>query len=234
MTVFDEIKIFSLDLMKQFITVNMKILTLNIFVILFLLGSTTSKAQRFNGGLRAGIVASEVSGDNLGGPNKLGWYASAFTFTPVSENVSMKLEIMFITKGSRSVPKERNEFLEYTFHLQYVEVPVVVMIDLSRYSQSAVLESLTLHAGLSGSVVVGHREQMFGADIPRSEVEDFNPAELNIILGIAYPLTEELNVHFNFSNSLTPIRPHSGGGQVWYNRGQYNSIWTLGLSYNFW
>jgi hypothetical protein len=220
--------------MKQFITIKMKILTLNIFIFLFLLKSTTSEAQRFTGGLRGGIVASEVSGDNLGGPNKPGWYASAFTFTPVSENVSMKLEIMYITKGSRSVPNERNEFLEYTFHLQYVEVPVIAMIDLSRYSQSPVLENLTLHAGLSGSVVVGYREQMFGADIPPSEVEDFNPAELNIILGFAYPLTEKLNLHFNFSNSLTPIRPHSGGGQVWYNHGQYNSIWTLGLSYNFW
>ncbi|MFN2396175.1 MAG: outer membrane beta-barrel protein [Bacteroidales bacterium] len=212
----------------------MKIFTLNIFVFLLLLGSTISQAQRFNGGLRGGFVASEVSGDNLGGPNKPGWYASAFTFTPVSEIVSMKLEIMYITKGSRSIPNERNDFLEYTFHLQYVEVPVMAMINISRYSQSPILENIILHAGLSGSVVVGYREQMFGADIPASEVADFNPAELNIILGFAYPLAEKVNMHFNFSNSLTPIRPHSGGGRVWYNRGQYNSIWTLGLSYNFW
>ncbi len=213
----------------------MRICTLKIILfILFIVVTQSAHAQRFSGGLRAGIVASEVSGDNLGGPNKLGWYASAFTYTPVAEIVNMKLEIMYITKGSRSVPNERNDFLEYTFHLQYVEVPLIAMIDISRYSQSPVLEDLILHAGLSGSVVVGYREQMFDANVPASEVEDFNPAELNIILGFAYPLAERVSVHFNFSNSLTPVRPHSGGSKVWYNRGQYNTIWTLGLSYNFW
>ncbi len=191
-------------------------------------------SQRFEGGLRAGLVASEVSGDNLGGPNKLGWYASAYTFTPVAQNLSLKLEIMYITKGSRSVPTERNDFLEYAFHLQYVEVPVLVLVDVSQYSQSPVLEKLVLHAGLSGSVLVGYREQEFGADVPASEVEPFHPAELNILLGFSYPLTERMNFHFGFSNSLTPIRPHSGRSKVWYNRGQYNTLWTFGVSYNFW
>jgi hypothetical protein len=213
----------------------MKTSTLRIFFsVFFILITGHLAAQRFEGGLRAGLVASEVSGDNLGGPNKLGWYASAFTFTPLAEHVSMKLEIMYITKGSRSVPSERNDFLEYTFHLQYVEVPVLVLVDVSQFSQSPVLEKLVLHAGLSGSVLVGHREQEFGADVPVSEVEPFHPAELNILLGFSYPLTERMNFHFGFSNSLTPIRPHSGGSKVWYNRGQYNTVWTFGVSYNFW
>lgn len=213
----------------------MKIFTLRItfFIFCFLLTGHLA-AQRFEGGLRAGLVASEVSGDNLGGPNKLGWFASAYTYTPLAENVSMKLEIMYITKGSRSVPNERNDFLEYTFHLQYVEVPVLVLVNASQYSQSPVLEKLVLHAGLSGSVLVGHREQEFGADVPVSEVESFHPAELNILLGFSYPIGERMDFHFGFSNSLTPIRPHSGQAKVWYNRGQYNSIWTFGVSYNFW
>ncbi len=213
----------------------MKIFTLKIFFFIFCsLITGHLAAQRFEGGLRAGMVASEVSGDNLGGPNKLGWYASAYTFTPVAENVSMKLEIMYITKGSRSVPTEKNDFLEYTFHLQYVEVPVLVLVDVSQYSQSPVLEKLVLHAGLSGSVLVGYREQEFGLDKPVSELEPFHPAELNILLGFSYPLTERVDFHFGFSNSLTPIRPHSGQSKVWYNRGQYNSIWTFGVSYNLW
>ena len=213
----------------------MKKTTLKIsFFAMFLFLTGHLWAQRFEGGLRAGLVASEVSGDNLGGPNKLGWFASAYTFTPVAENVSMKLEIMYITKGSRSVPTEQNDFMEYTFHLQYVEVPVLVLMDISQYSQSPVLEKLILHAGLSGSVLVGHREQEFGIDVPVSEVESFHPAELNILLGFSYPLTERMNFHFGFSNSLTPIRPHSGRSKVWYNRGQYNTLWTFGISYNFW
>lgn len=209
-----------------------KIFTISL--ILSFLFYAKSEAQRFSGGLRGGLVASEVSGDNLGGPNKLGWHASAFTFTPITETISLQLEIMYITKGSRSVPSERNNFFEYTFHLEYVEVPVLMLMDVSQFSQTPVLENLTLHAGLSGSVLVGYREEEDGAPIPPPGGQDFHPAELNIILGFAYPLSEKLNFQLSFSNSLTPIRPHASGETVWYNWGQYNTLWTFSIAYIFW
>lgn len=196
--------------------------------------SDSATAQNFKGGLRAGMVASEVSGDNLAGPNKLGFYAATFAKAPLSEVLAMKLEIMYIEKGSRSVPTERNNFYEYRFALQYVEVPVLLLYDVSAISRSPVLEELVLHGGLSGSVLVGWREEEFGAQLPRDPRRDFNPAELNILLGFSYPLFSSVNFNFGFSNSLTPIRPHAGGGTTWYNRGQYNTLWTFGVEVIIW
>ncbi len=190
--------------------------------------------QRFQGGIKGGIVASEVSGDNLSGPNKLGYHASVFTFTEFSAFSSMMLEIMYIRKGSRSVPNEKNNFYEYIFELHYVEVPVHYRMDISRFTNRSYLESLRVSVGLSASVLVDVLETDMGTPVPAAEREDFHPTELNILLGFSYPLSSSLDFNFGFSNSLTPLRPHSGGGKLWYNRGQYNTLWTFGLSYVFW
>ena len=201
------------------------------FLMLFCFQAT---GQQFQGGLRMGLVASEVSGDNLSGPNKLGLFASAYTFAPVSEFSDVMLEIKYIQKGSRSIPTERNNFYEYTFFLQYVEVPVHYRQDIARYTDVGFVERLVVSAGLSVSVLVDHLETDMGTQVPPGERENFHPAELNIILGLSYPLTESFDFNFGFSNSITPMRPHAGGGKLWYNRGQYNTLWTFGLSFTFW
>lgn len=203
-------------------------------IILTIPGTDELHAQRFEGGLRGSLVASEVSGDNLGGPNKLGWSASAFTFTPLSEYSSIMLELMYIQKGSRSVPNERNNFYEYRLFLQYIEIPLHYRMDIARYTSNVFFEQLIFSAGLSVSFLVDHEETDDGTPVPPDEREDFHPAELNILLGIAYPISQALHFNFGFSNSLTPIRPHAGGGKLWYNRGQYNTLWHFGLAYTIW
>ncbi|MFN3555755.1 MAG: hypothetical protein ACK4VN_07320 [Bacteroidales bacterium] len=210
---------------------NLLFLTLT---LIFVLTGREVWAQRFHGGIRAGLVASEVSGDNLGGPNKLGWHAAVYTYTTLSSVSSLRLEIMLIEKGSRAVPSERNDFREYLFRLQYVEVPLLWVGDVSSFSSVGFAEKLQLVAGLSASVLVGYQEEEFGTPVPSTGRQPFHPAELNILLGITHPLGERLMFHFGFSNSLTPIRPHMGGGKTWYNRGQYNTAWTFGLGYHFW
>lgn len=203
--------------------------------MIWIFTSSPLVAQRFEGGIRGGLVASEVSGDNLSGPHKLGWYASAFTFTPISEYTSLKLEIMYIQKGSRSIPSERNQFYEYKFYLQYVEIPVHLRMDISPYTTIDFLEQLNVTAGLSVAVLVDDFESDDGTTtfLP-GEKEDYHGVELNLVLGLSYPLSESLDFYFGFSNSLTPIRPHSGRGRLWYNWGQYHTLWTFGLGYIIW
>jgi hypothetical protein len=211
-------------------------LLLFLIVFGFCLTSHLVFAQRFDGGLKAGMVASEVSGDNLSGPNKLGFYASVFTFTPISDNSSLQLEIKYIQKGSRAIPTERNNFNDYRLHLQYVEVPVILRTNISSFTDIRQLDKFLFLGGLSFSSLVRHFEQdEEGLDVTGSpRGNEFYDAELNIILGFSYPITPSFDFVFGFSNSLTPLRPHAGGGRVWYNRGQYNTLWTFGLSYVIW
>lgn len=196
--------------------------------------------QSFRGGVMAGMTASEVSGDRSGGPNKVGWYASVFTDYPVSDFSFLHLELMVIQKGSREFhnPDDPSQgaFRDYRFHLQYVEIPVLFKIQFPVARRLPYTNWLGGEMGLSVSRVIGHVEtDDVGVEITNTPndvalTRPFRPAELNLILGFSVPLGEMLAFTFRFNQGLTPIRDHASGKQVWYNRGQYNTAWTLGMS----
>jgi hypothetical protein len=191
--------------------------------------------QAFHGGLEAGFVASEVSGDNLAGPNKPGLYVAAYTFTSITSSSDLMLKIMYIQKGSRSIPTEKNNFNEYKFYLQYLEVPLIYQFDISPFTNMQYIERLKIHSGLSVSVLVNHFESENGStNFQPGEKADFHPAELNLLVGFSFPLSPSIDFRFGFSNALTPLRPHAGGRKIWYNQGQYNTAWTFGLTWLFW
>ena len=209
-----------------------------LLLLLFLFPQTPARAQSFRGGFQAGLTASEVSGDLSGGPNKLGWYASVYTDISFSPYTYWQLEIMYIQKGSREFndpeTPEDGVFRDYRFNLQYVEVPVVFKFDFSVFERLPYADWLTGEIGLSVSRVVGHFETndegAENTDLMALE-RPFHAGELNILAGFYFPVRENLSVHFRYSQGVTPLRPHTGGTQTWYNRGQYNSVWSLGLAY---
>jgi hypothetical protein len=211
----------------------MRLISGLLLIYLICCAATTLSAQKFGGGFKAGMVASEVSGDHLAGPNKLGFYASAFTFLPIGQQACLQGEVMYIQKGSRTVPNKHNNFYDYQFSLQYVEIPLLYIQDLSRFTSINYLSNLLIHGGLSLSILTHHTESEGGYTLP-STPNTYNPAELNLLLGLSYPISETLHFSLGYSNSITPIRPHVSGETAWNNYGQYNTLWTLGLAYVVW
>lgn len=209
-----------------------------LMLLFLLLPQTPVRAQSFRGGFQAGLTASEVSGDLSGGPNKLGWFASVYTDISFSPYTYWQLEIMYIQKGSREFndpeTPEDGVFRDYRFNLQYVEVPVIFKFDFSVFERLPYADWLTGEIGLSVSRVVGHFETndegAENTDLMALE-RPFHAGELNVLAGFYFPVRENLSVHFRYSQGVTPLRPHAGGTQTWYNRGQYNSVWSLGLAY---
>ncbi len=207
-------------------------------LLLWLLAQPPARAQSFRGGFQAGLTASEVSGDLSGGPNKLGWFASVYTDISFSPFTYWQLEIMYIQKGSREFndpeTPEDGVFRDYRLNLQYVEVPVIFKFDFSVFERLPYADWLTGEIGLSVSRVVGHFETndegAENTDLMALE-RPFHAGELNVLAGFYFPVSENLSVHFRYSQGVTPLRPHAGGTQTWYNRGQYNSVWSLGLAY---
>ena len=55
--------------------------------------TTNSHAQSFGGGIIAGASTSQVAGDMLGGFNKIGLLAGAYTNLKIKENLKLQLEI---------------------------------------------------------------------------------------------------------------------------------------------
>ncbi|MDD3878265.1 MAG: porin family protein [Bacteroidales bacterium] len=192
-------------------------------------------AQYFDGGITVGMTASEVSGDNASGPNKVGVSAGVFTSLKINENSKVQLEMMYIQKGSKVNPNERNNFLKYRFHLEYIEVPILYKFYIPLFKNVEYLKDLEYEIGLSYARLLRYNELNPSGGHPKIgvDVEDFHYNESNIIIGFLYPLSEKLKFNFRLSNSLTPIRPHKGGAKVWYNWGQYHTLWNLSLTYSF-
>ncbi len=218
-------------------------------------------AQMFRGGLQAGITASEVSGDHAGGPDKLGWYASVYTNRDIGSFSRLQLELMYIQKGSRAYyepwddihgnqnngffVKDENDFdpdpdlddpRDYRFNLHYVEIPVFFIFDFSSVTQLTFVDRLSGELGLSLSTVVGHSETNLGAPVTNSK--PFKFAELNALLGIQYPITDDLSFHIRFSQGVTPIRSNRNQHDICINflecyrkRYQFNTVWSFGISY---
>lgn len=202
---------------------------------MFLIIPLSLDAQSFRGGLKTGITASEVSGDRSGGPNKLGWFASVFTDFAISGQSYWHLELMYLQKGSRQFTRSEDYALDrdYTFSLAYVEIPILYKFNFSVAGRLPYTQWLTAEMGLSASRVIGHFEthdEGYEITAMMAEERPFNPAELNVILGISVPVTQLLSFNLRYSQGVTPLRDHASGRTRWYNRGQYNSVWHLGLS----
>ena len=67
-----------------------------LFLLLFLGIISYSSAQRFKSGVLAGVAATEISGDRLGGPNKAGIYAGTFVNLDISDKSSLQMEMNYI------------------------------------------------------------------------------------------------------------------------------------------
>lgn len=208
---------------------------LKVVIVFFLFFSGLSPqwlvAQQFGGGFKSGLTGSEVSGDNLAGPDKLGWFAAAFTNVPVRSHSKIQLELLFIQKGSRSKPNEKNNYYDYRFSLQYVEVPFILIMGFPPEASSKFVGGFSVEAGLSVAMLVAAVETENDLELDLSALKPYKEAELNVLLGLYYPVGERFSFHFRFSQGLTPLRPHLGATQTWYNRGQYNTVWTFGLSW---
>lgn len=224
-------------------------------------------AQMFRGGMQLGLTASEVSGDDAGGPDRLGWFATVYTNRDISAFSRIQLEIMYIQKGSRVFYdpwddihgnpgnefgiKEDNDFdpdpdpddgyRDYRLNLHYVEIPVFFIFDFSSLTGLEYVDRLSGELGLSVSTVVGHYEEDKGLPITRIMAAErpFKTAELNILAGLQYPITEKLGFHVRFSQGVTPMRTRFARNEIactnalecYRKRHQFNTVWAFGLSY---
>jgi hypothetical protein len=200
----------------------MKILLI-LFVILCL-NNSIAIAQNISGGFKAGVVGSQVSGDRLSGFNKAGLFGGVFAGVPISNDISIQIEMMYIQKGSRKNPKpDRGDYSSYILRLNYIELPLSLVYTGNDYFE--------VESGLSYGILIKN------TDVERDEngimpgQSPFRPFEISGNIGLNYKLNENLKVNFRFNNSLLHVREHQGGGKYWFNTGQFNSVVMLGVTY---
>jgi hypothetical protein len=193
-------------------------------VFAFLSQAVFSQAD-FSGGLRGGLVTSQVSGDGLAGWNKFGGSLGAFVQMSFKEDQSVTFEIQYVNKGSRKPGDPDNgDFNTFDMKLNYVEVPITY-----NYRRNNFQFDLGLYAGvLTGSKIMFNGND-YGIDPP------FESLDMGLTGGVHWLASERISFILRGSTSLLPVRPAPNPVQQfsYYEQGQYNQVLYLLLGYSF-
>ena len=190
--------------------------------------TTNSHAQSFGGGIIAGASTSQVAGDMLGGFNKIGLLAGAYTNLKIKENLKLQLEIIYIEKGSRNpnmheLNHPNKGRIEIT--LSYIEMPLT--INLQQKENLGVELGIIPAFNMSSSWNSAIEKNI---SIPK-ETPQYKKYDLGVCAGINYHITDNILLNTRISNSIIPVRPHDSGATYELNKGQYNTVLSFAIHY---
>lgn len=183
------------------------------------------RAQSFGGGFFVGPTVSQIGGDNLAGFDKLGALGGFYTYTPLSDNWRLQMELYFIRKGSRD-GREGSANTFYNATINVVELPLIFQYDYS--------EKVFFVIGPALSTMVSTVE---------TDIAGFNPGQvpfnrfsLTGIAGVGYRFNDRLNFQWRGQWSLTPIRSRefTPPGAPWtdyFARGWRSLLLSFGFYY---
>ena len=199
-----------------------------ILALLFFCGILTynTNAQSFGGGIIAGASTSQVAGDLLGGFNKIGILAGAYTNLKVKEILSLQFEISYITKGSRNpniYESNHPNYEKIEITLSYIEMPLTINLQQK--------ENLGVEFGIIPAFNIS--ATLNSADAKNISVPNpqYKKYDLGVCAGINYHITDNIILNTRISNSIIPIRPHTSGATNGWNRGQYNTVLSFAIHY---
>ena len=174
-----------------------------------------SLGQGFGGGLYGGISTTQVSGDGIGGFNKVGGWGGAFTdyrFTPRS---TLQFEISFIQKGSRQAGTVKNGNIFILYNHNMLEIPV-----LYRWYG---IKNMSIEIGMQAGILLSSVEK--GTILVETRNSSAYPkAEWSGAAGLSYFFWKgKIEVNMRYSNSILTMRK----GDWWINH-------VFGFSVRYW
>jgi hypothetical protein len=191
---------------------------------------TVCNAQReFMGGLIAGGVTSQISGDGLGGWDKFGLVGGAWVEIPFSDKMGLNMAMKYINKGSRT-KIDSVSFQTFGYYLNYIDVPLLFSYSLISKPDKGKLDLLI---GPVAGVLLNQKIVSNGFEV------DVNPPFRSFELGaeLAFRLWagEGLFLQFSAGTSVLPTRPNPA--QVnklsYYESGNYNQTLQLIIGLRF-
>jgi hypothetical protein len=159
-------------------------------------------AQRFDGGVIAGLSTSQVDGDTQKDYKKLGFYSGVYVETEFNKVLGAKIELFYITKGAKKVV---NDIEEFNTTLHYVEMPFLITIKpVSKFE---------FDVGFALSYLISSKLTSFGYEI-KDGLYDMHDMDFGGIITGSYFLNEKLGINVRFEYSVKPVKtdPHN-----WYN-----------------
>ena len=191
-----------------------------IFICIFSLSIISyCYSQNFKAGLIAGFSTSQVSGDQLGGFNKLGIKFGASVNHFINSASRGQLALYYIDKGSNDINSN------FRIDLSYIETSWCVQ----KTSKGFIYEGGLLF----GILIDGKTYDIYGfEDIQKN---DFHKFDVGAKLAAGVKLKPQLTIFWELSNSIPffPIQDHPGKATYGINKGKYNSILSFSFRYLF-
>ncbi|HPJ46999.1 MAG TPA: outer membrane beta-barrel protein [Tenuifilaceae bacterium] len=195
--------------------------------ILFLSFSLFGFSQNFNGGLLAGMSATQVDGDTYAGYNRVGLIAGVWVSRSYTPLVTIRSELRFIQKGSyrRFTDGAGGTTGFYSIRLNYAEMPFLV--------EYKYRENIIPYAGLSFGYLWKAVEKNADGPFPEDEQALFEKLEFAANAGVEYKLTEKFSFCATFSYSIFPIRRYKDNVTYRWDRGQLNNVLQFYVRYHY-
>lgn len=197
---------------------------LSVLVLLLVFAVITGFSQTFEGGVLAGLNASQVDGDLYSGYRKPGIVAGGYVMTNLSRTLFVCMELKFAQKGSRNIDSlATNGQIKYIMRLNYAELPVYLGIRTS--------DKISVLFGLSPGFLLSGVEINDYGRFPPQDQHPFNSFDLEAMLGFRFKLSKRIFVDLRGAYSLLPIREQPGN-PVWYwKSNQFNNLLSTTVLY---
>ncbi len=193
---------------------------------LFALGVHAQKA--FKGGLVAGPVVTQISGDGLGGWDKLGFSAGAWVNMPVTEKAGIGITMKYITKGSKT-KIDTITYNTFGYYLNYIDIPVLFTYTTA-FRKMKVTASVGPYVGVLLSQKI--KSNKFDYDLGLAPFRNY---DIGGQAGVAFWGGGNLFFELALSSSMIPTRsnPAVTNKFSYYEKGNYNQTLQLNFGWRF-
>lgn len=206
-----------------------RLYTLLLTVLLTLTG-LFCQAQSFEGGLMAGVVASQINGDGYGGYHQIGWTGGIFGRIPTDGPTSWQMELKYSLFGAHSSVEEIDYGMApMDIRLHYIELPIMFRYNLSQFHiNEKTMDFLTLELGLSGDFLAKNLQSAYNDGGYSNPSWLFFSVTGNV--GVQIDLNEHLGINIRSMNSLTPCRWRPESPSIFYGH-YYNIVLQAAITY---
>jgi hypothetical protein len=203
-----------------------------LIIIALIVVPVMASAQRFNGGLLAGVCASQVDGDTYGGFDKVGLQGGVFVNTKFTKNWGAQMEIKYNGKGARKKTSESDPET-YSLTLHYIDLPLMINLTVQK--------KFIFDAGFVPGYLFAKNGEKDGIKMSGNEISAFKKVDLSWLIGFNYKINDNFIANIRYSYSLFSIRDYETVDANYsfvanifgYTNGDYNNYLTMGIYYQF-
>ncbi len=195
------------------------------FIGLLLGLSVVAFGQKFQGGVFAGLNASQVDNDGFAGYKKLGLNAGVFVGRELDYGLAWKMELKYTSRGMYQPPTLNNPSELAYSNLQYFEVPLSISYLYN--------EKVEVELGIAPDVLLREKYENESGILDPSYASDIRRFGLNVFGGINYYFIDNMAVGVRYTISGLPFYVFDYWTPRYISSGFFHDVLSMSVKYYF-